>query len=150
MQSPKPALAGSSSADDLLEPWEARRLVHAEHGSALCLQQLTEEWRLFCVLCAGQELYPALQWYDGRIVPGLPAVLGVLAPHRAAWKILSWFLTGNDSIGGARPADVLPLHPRAVLGASQMEVLARPGLPGALPMHSWRAPPGQAPATVIP
>jgi hypothetical protein len=114
---------GLGDRNDLLDAKEACARLQAQYGDETpSLQTLKTEWRLFCVICAGVETYPAFQWYEGRLICDLRAILGTLLPHRTAWKTLSWFESENTGLGGARPADLLPLDPQAVLEAAQMEL----------------------------
>jgi hypothetical protein len=112
--------------DELLDAEQARALLEVEFGSSApsprCLQ---DELRIFCVVCAGVELYPAFQWHEGRLITGLKDVLSILTPHRAAWKILAWFSAANRHLEGARPADVLPLMPGTVSEAARLELRTR-------------------------
>ena len=113
--------------DELLDAEQARALLEVEFGSSApsprCLQ---DELRIFCVICAGVELYPAFQWHEGRLITGLKDVLSMLTPHRAAWKILAWLSAGNPHLEGGRPADVLPLTPALVSEAARLELQRRP------------------------
>jgi hypothetical protein len=112
--------------DELLDAQQVRALLEVEFGvDAPSLQRLQSEQKLFCVICAGTELYPAFQWYEGRLISGLKEVLSILAPHRAAWKILAWVSTGNPHLEGARPADLLPGKITRVLAAARFELQVR-------------------------
>jgi hypothetical protein len=121
-----PATDRFDNFDELLDTQQARALLEVEFGadapSPQCLQC---ELRIFCVVYAGVELYPAFQWHEGRLITGVKDVLGVLTPHRAAWKILAWFSAGNPHLEGARPADLLPLTPAMVSKAARLELQAR-------------------------
>jgi hypothetical protein len=112
---------------ELLDVEQVRFLLELEFGAdAPSPQSLQTELRIFCVVCAGVELYPAFQWHEGRLVAGLKDVLSILAPHRAAWKILAWLSAGNPHLEGGRPADVLPLTPAIVSEAARLELQRRP------------------------
>lgn len=50
--------------------------------------------------------YPAWQFHDGDVLPGLPEVLAALGP-RDAWSLLAFFGTPNEACGGASPRAVL-------------------------------------------
>jgi hypothetical protein len=112
--------------DELLDVQQVRALLEVEFGAdAPSPQRLRCELRIFCVVCAGVELYPAFQWHEGRLITGVKDVLSVLTPHRAAWKILAWFSAGNRHLEGARPADLLPLMPGIVSEAARLELQTR-------------------------
>jgi hypothetical protein len=112
--------------DELLDAQQVRALLEIEFGAdAPSPESLQCELRIFCVVYAGMELYPALQWHEGRLIAGVKDVLSVLVPHRAAWKILAWFSAGNCHLEGARPADLLPLMPRIVSEAARLELQTR-------------------------
>jgi hypothetical protein len=112
--------------DELLDVQQARTLLVGEFGAeAPSPERLEGELRLFFVVCAGVELYPAFQWHEGRLIPTLRDVLSVLTPHRSAWKILSWFSMENQRLEGARPADLLPFAAAAVEDAARAELLSR-------------------------
>jgi hypothetical protein len=124
----RPAVAAGTldCFDELLDGRQVRALLEAEFGAeAPSPQRLQSEQRLFCVVCAGEELYPAFQWCEGHLVPGLRDVLSMLTPHRAAWKILAWLTARNGHLDGARPADLLPLGSAGVLDAARLELQAR-------------------------
>jgi hypothetical protein len=114
--------------EELLDVQQVRTLVEAEFGAgAPSPQRLQSERRLLCVVCAGLELYPAFQWYEGRLIPGLSDVLSILTPYRAAWKILAWLGAVNRHLDGARPADLLPSNIARVLAAARLELRVRSG-----------------------
>jgi hypothetical protein len=113
--------------DELLDARQVGALLEAEFGAeARNLQQLQSERRLFSVVCAGVELYPAFQWHESRLVTGLKDVLSVLTPYRTTWKILAWLSAHNRHLDGARPADLLPLKSASVLEAARLELRTRP------------------------
>jgi hypothetical protein len=123
---PTAAPDGFNHVDELLDAQQVRTLVQAEFGAeAPSPQRLQAERRVFCVVCAGEDLYPAFQWYEGHLIPGLRAVLTILTPYRSAWKILAWFSTENRQLDGSRPADLLPFGPAAVEDAARTELRAR-------------------------
>jgi hypothetical protein len=112
---------------ELLDVEQVRFLLDLEFGAdAPSPRSLQSELRIFCVVCAGVELYPAFQWHEGRLVADLKDVLNILAPHRAAWKILAWLNADNPHLEGCRPADVLPLTPALVSKAARLELQRRP------------------------
>jgi hypothetical protein len=112
--------------DELLDAQQVGALLEAEFGAeAPSLQRLQSERRLFAVVCAGVELYPAFQWHESRLVPGLKDVLSVLTPYRTTWKILAWLSAHNRHLDGARPADLLPLKSASVLETARLELQTR-------------------------
>ncbi len=112
--------------DELLDVEEAGALLAAEWGAeAASLWDLEARNALFCVVCAGTELYPAFQWQEGRLIQSLAEILDILKPHRSAWKILAWFTQENEALAGATPADLLGSAHQAVAAAARLELRAR-------------------------
>jgi hypothetical protein len=112
--------------DELLDTQQARALLESEFGfEAPSPRHLEAENRLFCVVCAGVELYPAFQWHDHQLITSLAEILTILTPYRSAWKILAWFSGENRLLDGARPADLLPFAVEAVAHAARAELQAR-------------------------
>jgi hypothetical protein len=123
---PAAASDGFDHFDELLDAQQVRALLEAEFGAeAPNPQRLQSEGRLFSVICAGVELYPAFQWHEGRLITGLRDVLSVLKPYRGAWKILAWFSADNRHLDGARPADLLPRMPASASVAARLELQAQ-------------------------
>jgi hypothetical protein len=80
----RPAVAADrfDSFDELLDAQQVRALLEAEFGvNTPSLQRRQSEQELLCVVCAGVELYPAFQWNNGGLVPGLGDLLRILTPH---------------------------------------------------------------------
>jgi Protein of unknown function (DUF2384) len=112
--------------DELLDVEDARALLAAEFGAeATSLADLEARNALFCVVCAGAQLYPAFQWREGRLIGSVAEILDILTPYRSSWKILSWFSQQNGALGGATPADLLISAPQAVAVAARIELRAR-------------------------
>ncbi len=123
---PTAAVSESNRFEELLDGPQALALLEAEFGIPTPdLRTLQRECRLFGIVCAGEELYPAFQWSDRRLITDLRDVLSVLTPHRSAWKILSWFSTENPLLDGARPADCLSLDAIAVSEAARAHLRTR-------------------------
>jgi hypothetical protein len=119
---PMVALNAVTYLDALLDAQQVRARLQAEFGSeAPNLRQLQSERRVFCVVRAGEELYPAFQWHDDRLITGLTAVLRVLTPYRSPWRILAWLSAENRQLDGRRPADLLPFASVAVEAAARTE-----------------------------
>ena len=78
--------------DELLDAQQARALLEVEFAadapSPQCLQC---ELRIFCVVCAGEEHYPAFQWREGRLLvaPSFRCVV-----HSSA----SWCRSGQATV----------------------------------------------------
>jgi hypothetical protein len=124
---PSVATDGFTRFDELLDVHQVQALLEAEFGAeAPSPQRLQSERRIFCVVCAGAELYPAFQWHEGKLITSLRDVLSLLMAHRATWKILAWFTADNCHLDGGRPADLLRLIPARVLEAARLELKSRP------------------------
>jgi hypothetical protein len=95
-----------------------RRLLEAEGGCLTVAQvaarlgiskQAVDKRRRTGKLLALQTprgfLYPAWQFGDDGVLPGLERVLARLAV--APWTQAAWFLSGDSRLGDARPLDVL-------------------------------------------
>ncbi len=124
---PTTAVSESNRFDELLDVSQALALLEAEFGVPTPdLRTLQHECRLFGIVCAGEELYPAFQWSDRQLITGLRDILSVLTPHRSAWKILAWFSTENPLLNGARPADCLTSAAIAVGEAARAHLGSSP------------------------
>lgn len=54
----------------------------------------------------GVRRYPAFQFHNGRVLPGLDKVLAAL-PSRDPWFRLHWLVNPDDRLSGKTPADLL-------------------------------------------
>jgi hypothetical protein len=123
---PTVASGGFNHLGELLDAKQVGTLLQAEFGAAApSPQRLQSQRRLFCVICAGEELYPAFQWHQGQLIPGLKAVLNTLTPYRSAWRILAWLSAENRHLDGRRPADLLASADAAVAAVARTELLER-------------------------
>jgi hypothetical protein len=62
--------------------------------------------RLFAVRVGPSWRYPAWQFVDGELLPGLPDVLAALR-HVSPWAAAAFLLSRNARLGARRPLDVL-------------------------------------------
>jgi hypothetical protein len=61
---------------------------------------------------SGRLLYPAFQFSGARTIAGLHELLAELDGSGASpWTQASWFVTGQDELGGESPAAYLSRHP---------------------------------------
>ena len=107
--------------DSLIGAAEFKRRMLTDAGGALTAGQVREvlghktlqavykavkERRLLMVEDNGQQLFPALQFHDGAV---LPAIAGILeaAPHTAGWGILQFLVSGDQGLGERRPLDLI-------------------------------------------
>jgi hypothetical protein len=61
---------------------------------------------------SGKLLYPAFQFSGARTIAGLHELLVELDGSDASpWTQASWFVTGQDELGGESPAAYLSRHP---------------------------------------
>ncbi len=54
----------------------------------------------------GQQLFPAFQFHDGRVLPAIAGVLGA-APHTDGWGVLQFLVSGDQGLGDRRPLDMI-------------------------------------------
>jgi hypothetical protein len=50
--------------------------------------------------------YPAVQFRDGEVLPGLPDILAGMG-EASGWSILAFLLAADDALGGRTPLDLL-------------------------------------------
>jgi hypothetical protein len=85
-------------------------------------QKVRAHQLLACETGDGQRVYPAWQFApDGRIVPGLTAVLRILLAATDPWTAAIWLTTASDRLGGRSAIDVLRsgYDPEPVLAAAR-------------------------------
>jgi hypothetical protein len=79
--------------------------------------------RIFAISVEGEDLFPAYGFgIDGKPLPKMKEILAILAAHRTALVIASWFVSANSWLGGKTPMDELAERPLNVLKAARMEV----------------------------
>ncbi|MCH7373912.1 hypothetical protein MM182_00685 [Aeromonas sp. MR19] len=79
--------------------------------------------QIFAISVGGQDLFPAYGLgIDGKPVPKMKEILTILAAHRTALVIASWFVSANSWLGGKTPMNELAERPLDVLKAARMEV----------------------------
>jgi hypothetical protein len=76
------------------------------HKSLQAVYKAVKERRLLMVEDNGQQIFPALQFQDGAV---LPAIAGILeaAPHTDGWGILQFLVSGDQGLGDQRPLDLI-------------------------------------------
>jgi hypothetical protein len=50
----------------------------------------------------GQQLFPALQFHEGSVLPAIPALLQA-APDTDGWGILQFLVSGDQGLGERPP-----------------------------------------------
>ncbi|CAJ1819173.1 hypothetical protein OPFLODJI_01857 [Aeromonas hydrophila] len=88
---------------------------------------LPNKWKktgqIFTISVGGKDLFPAYGFgIDGKPLPKMKEILAILAAHRTALVIASWFVSANSWLGGKTPMDELAERPLNVLKAARMEV----------------------------
>src|SRR4051794_32776894 len=62
--------------------------------------------KLLALRVRGDWAYPALQFRNGEVLPGLPEVVAGMA-EATGWSILAFLLAGHDALGGRSPVAAL-------------------------------------------
>ncbi|WLH29939.1 hypothetical protein [Pseudomonas canadensis] len=86
---------------------------------------LLREGRIFAIGYGGVDYFPtfAFDAYGSyQPVPGLKAVIEVLATRKDAWGMAFWFGSSNSYLGGRQPKEVLRTDLGIVLDAARDEV----------------------------
>jgi len=113
---------GAYSPDDVSELAGSR----AANRSALA-SRWRREGRIFAVAYDHRELYFGFQFDgDGRPLPGVADVLGVLAGW-PPWDVALWFVSDNAWLERRRPADMLAVQSHRVLRAAEADAATRAG-----------------------
>lgn len=76
------------------------------HKSLQAVYKAAKERRLLMVDDNGQQLFPAFQFHDGSVLPGIAEVLEA-APHTDGWGVLQYLVSGDAGLGDQRPLDLL-------------------------------------------
>jgi len=94
------------------------------HKSLQAVYKAAKERRLLMVDDNGQQFFPAFQFREGSVLPGLVAVLEA-APQTDGWGVLQYLVSGDQGLGGQRPLDLLTGGPgdvsRAIRFARALE-----------------------------
>lgn len=72
----------------------------------------------------GREfLHPEFQFQPdtGRLMPEVKALLSILPKDRSGWRQIFWLYQRHAQLDGARPADVFPKDPHAVIKAARSD-----------------------------
>ena len=88
---------------------------------------LPNNWKnagqIFAISVEGRDLFPAYGLgLDGKPLPQMKEILAILATHKKALTIASWFVSANSWLGSKTPMDELAERPLDVLKAARMEV----------------------------
>jgi hypothetical protein len=95
-----------------------RRIGSTGHSPAAAIRRWAAQGNLLIVPVAGLDHYPGFAFgTDGRPRPVLSRVAAAL-PGRTGWGLVAWLVTPHDSLGGARPVDLLDGDPDAVVAAA--------------------------------
>ncbi|MFQ1710760.1 hypothetical protein ACK39S_20095 [Aeromonas veronii] len=89
--------------------------------------ELPNKWKkagqIFTISVGGKDLFPAYGFgINGKPLPKMKEILAILAAHRTALVIASWFVSANSWLGGKTPMNELAERPLNVLKAARMEV----------------------------
>lgn len=91
--------------------------------SSVLLNKWKKAGQIFAISVEGRDLFPAYGLgVDGKPLPQMKEILVILAAHKKALAIASWFVSANSWLGSKRPMDELAERPLDVLKAAQMEV----------------------------
>ena len=83
--------------------------------------------KLLAVRNRGDWHYPAIQFHDGEVLPGIEAVIAAM-PEASAWSVLDMLLAPDDALGGRSPiaalraGDLAPV--RRLLAACEADAAA--------------------------
>lgn len=81
----------------------------ARNGDPITKQAVSKRKGLLSLTTgSGQVVFPAFQFRDRRLVPGLPKIFGELPEDVVSrWTLASWLVSPDVDLDGARPIDVL-------------------------------------------
>lgn len=111
-----------------LSVWLTAQQVSDNAGhEGLNASALPNKWKqagqIFTISVGGKELFPAYGFgIDGKPLPQMKEILAILAAHRTALVIASWFVSANSWLGDKTPMDALSERPLDVLKAARMAV----------------------------
>ena len=74
--------------------------------SAENVREAVAAHRLLAVDVTGVMLFPAFQFDENRVVPGMAAVLSA-APKTNPWAVLQFFVAGDEGLGDDLPMDLV-------------------------------------------
>lgn len=110
--------------------WLTRQALAKKSGRKLRqverdLERWSDEQAILVLYHGHEELYPDFifdplrRW---RPHPVVAEILQVLTrPRTTSWKIASWFIFGNNRLGGAAPKDLLDAEPEELLKAARID-----------------------------
>jgi len=113
------ALASLGGEEDLVRragglkdsDWVAKYLsIHPKSVAAKARRN-----ELLAVTRGDRNLYPAFQFKNGRVIPGVRDILAVLQ-LRNGWSRLSFFLTPDPGLDDRSPIESFETDPEAILG----------------------------------
>ena len=78
--------------------------------------------KVFSVVWGSAQLYPGFQIDDGRPLPVVAQVLGVVGGRLQGWSLALWFTADSSWLDGARPVDLLRSSPADVVDAARAAV----------------------------
>jgi hypothetical protein len=95
-----------------------RRIGSRGHSPTAVIRRWAAQGNLLTVPLAGIDHYPGFAFGpDGRPRPVLRRVAAAL-PGRTGWALVTWLVSPQDALGGARPVDLLDTDPDAVVAAA--------------------------------
>lgn len=101
--------AAEATWEDFLGPLLAQDAVGDILGitSRQGVNDLCRRRRILGLPTKEGRLYPAFQFKDGRALPGLPAILGLLLAEASEWSVASWLRTPQPEVEGRTPVEAL-------------------------------------------
>lgn len=109
--------------------FSGEQLADANRSQAASRSALVDNWRkrgqVFAVrhpdatTARSREVYPAFQFDNHKPIKAVQAVLQAFGDRKSPWKLALWFTSNNGWLAGqARPVDLLPTQPEAVIQAA--------------------------------
>lgn len=92
-------------------------------NSSVLPKMWKKEGQIFAISVEGRDLFPAYGLgVEGKPLPQMKEILAILATHKKALTIASWFISANSWLGSKTPMDELAERPLDVIKAARMEV----------------------------
>ena len=75
-------------------------------GSMEAVNEAVAARELLCVEDDGANLYPAFQFQDSGVAPGMGEVLKA-TPNTSPWELLQFFVAGDEGLGSDSPMELI-------------------------------------------